>query len=88
METTTLDFTTLRPASLYTVRHYPFCAKTNYPDKRTTETVRNQRLCRTRNRRNHPVYLRTYHCEHCQGWHLTSLHADEALHLSHRIFSR
>lgn len=43
--------------------------KHRYPNKKSAATKLN-RIMRS-HRRNRPDYLRAYHCEHCNGWHLT-----------------
>jgi len=42
--------------------------------KRDAETARNKRLKPKRHQRRHntPDSLRIYHCQTCNGWHLTS----------------
>jgi hypothetical protein len=48
------------------------CSKKGYPTKKDAFTARNARLRgRQQTRRHRPKFLRAYHCELCNQWHLT-----------------
>lgn len=46
------------------------CGKLRYPDKKAAVTQIN-RLKKVRGRHGRPEWLRAYHCDDCNGWHIT-----------------
>lgn len=61
------------------------CDKRTYPDKKAAKSAADRRQSRQPGRRRgKQKFLRVYHCDRCNGWHLTHQHprdhSDRTLH--------
>ena len=50
------------------------CNKRGYSKKEASTIINERTKGRKENRHNRPKYLRSYHCDDCNAWHLTHHH--------------